>query len=339
MQHATIKRMYAYYGLPDVQLLAEQKGYRNTSYPANLANGTTVNLIVYKQEADMRERIRRIHIVSDTLAAHNIPARTSYNPKILQLQTGSTTQYAALYTYLPGHTIPWEAYTKHHIKLVGMAMGRIHAALKDTTLSSPKVVDECAVICERMQAYFSTTGVISALNKKLNLQIDPSIFSFYKTLLQATKQLPGQQMLHMDLVRGNILFNPVRSHDPHVFEEGGYIITGILDLEKTSYGHPVFDIARTLAFLLVDSKYKTPKKIRKYFLQSGYAKRGGGKIPRITFTRNDRSYEVLDQLTTFFLVYDFYKFLRHNPYESLHENEHFVRTYAMLIDQKVIKSL
>lgn len=284
----------------------------------------------------MRERVRRIHRVSEMLAGHDLPVREVYDSRILSLRAHDTVRYAALYTYLPGHTIPWEAYTKHHIKLVGMAMGQIHTALRDSKDTFPSVADEYITICERMQEYFSQTGVISALSKKLSLQIDSGMFDFYRTVLKNTRRLPNQQMLHMDLVRGNILFDKAKKYPKASLKVNEYAITGILDLEKTAYGHPVFDIARTLAFLLVDSKYKSPDKVRKYFLYSGYVKRGGHKIPHITFAKYDIEYDVLEILTTFFLLYDFYKFLRHNPYESLLENEHFIRTRAMLLDQKVI---
>jgi Ser/Thr protein kinase RdoA (MazF antagonist) len=42
-------------------------------------------------------------------------------------------------------------------------------------------------------------------------------------------------------------------------------ITGIIDFEKTAAGPRIFDIARTLAFLLVDCKAKTPAQVTNYF--------------------------------------------------------------------------
>jgi aminoglycoside phosphotransferase (APT) family kinase protein len=119
----------------------------------------------------------------------------------------------------------------------------------------------------------------------------------------------------MDFVRGNILFS-------------GFEITGILDFEKTALGHPIMDMARTLAFLLVDCKYKTEEKVNKYFVQSGYTKRGANKE---TINDDDRGL-----LVEMFLLYDLYKFLRHNPYESLYENEHYIRTKDILVKYGVI---
>ena len=121
----------------------------------------------------------------------------------------------------------------------------------------------------------------------------------------------------MDFVRGNILFA----------EDEKAQITGVLDFEKATWGPPVFDIARTLAFLIVDCKYKDEAKVRKYFLHSGYNKRGQAEFEPT---------ELLEDLLNFFLLYDFYKFLRHNPYESLKDNEHFVRTRDFLLKRNII---
>jgi len=146
------------------------------------------------------------------------------------------------------------------------------------------------------------------MQDKLSLGFAVS-FDRYERLLSGCCRLPDTQQLHMDFVRGNILFEDER-------------ITGILDFEKTAVGHPLFDVARTLAFLLVDCKYKTEDEIYRYFLQSGYHKRGAAKL--------DYYPGLLERLVEFFLLHDFYKFLRHNPYESLNDNEHFVRTVSIL---------
>ncbi len=116
-------------------------------------------------------------------------------------------------------------------------------------------------------------------------------------------------------------------------------VTGILDFEKTAYGHPLFDIARSLAFLLIDCKYKDAAKIRKYFLQSGYAKRGQTTLPLINLHTRDTSVSLLEQLIDLFLLHDFYKFLLHNPYESLARNEHYQRTEQLLLERGLIRSV
>ena len=71
--------------------------------------------------------------------------------------------------------------------------------------------------------------------------------------------------------------------------------------------------------------------MRKYFLGSGYRKRGRGTVAF------DNKQDILEALITMFLTYDFYKFLRQNPYESLMENHHFIRTERMLRDRGVLQ--
>ena len=147
-----------------------------------------------------------------------------------------------------------------------------------------------------MEKYFADDGVHDAMAGKLGLAIFD--VTRIRPALTESINLPAQA-LHMDFVRGNILFD---GHDTSLK------ISGVLDFEKTAWGPIVFDIARTLAFLIVDCKYKDEANVRKYFLHSGYNKRGGNH-----FTPTP----LLEVLVDFFLLHDFYKFLRHNPYDSL----------------------
>jgi len=167
-----------------------------------------------------------------------------------------------------------------------------------------------------MHRYFNDRDVINAAAHKLHVRTIPRDFAH---TLAACQHLPGRQALHMDFVRGNILFEDTQ-------------ISGIIDFEKAAVGSPLFDIARTLAFLLVDCKYKPEDKIRKYFLRSGYLKRG--KTVLTNYTIDGKS--ALDELINFFLMHDFYKFLRHNPYEALEQNEHYIRTKALLLKRRLI---
>jgi Ser/Thr protein kinase RdoA (MazF antagonist) len=194
-----------------------------------------------------------------------------------------------------------------HLKNLGGAMSQMHAILTDHKERLPVAIYDMQQLLSRMQVYFAQDGVRKALVSKL--QLLPPNLDFEK-LLEICQKLPGQQALHLDFVRGNVLFD-------------GKQVSGVLDFEKAAYGHPVLDVARTLAFLLVDCKYKPELKIRKYFLESGYNKRGPQKL--------DVAQNILEELINFFLTHDFYKFLLHNPYESLPQNEHFVRTKALLV--------
>lgn len=327
LQTSILQRVLMAYGLQHAVVGEPQKGYRNTSYPVTLPDRQQENIIFYKSEPGILERIRRTNAVSDFAAAAGLPTRQSHG-RIIRLASRGHEKFAARYSYLPGHTIPWEAYTKGHIKLLGLGLAKLHQALAHCPVQLPKVTDEYSNILSRMEGYFSNPDVQRALAKKLQLSVPTDIFKKYQRILATCAQLPGQQPLHMDFVRGNILFQPAQPDDQ--LSINGLSISGILDFEKTAHGHPLFDVARTLAFLLVDCKYKQPEKVHKYFLQSGYIKRGGQNLPRQT-------YPLLKELTNLFLLYDFYKFLRHNPYEYLHKNEHFIRTKHILLRHKLVE--
>lgn len=326
-----VKKALRAYGLPIKKVGLAQKGYRNTSYKAVLTNGVMVNLIIYKAEPNIVDRINRLNTIGSIAAASNLPARVSQDPRILQITDNTHTRYAALYNYLPGATIPWEGYTKHHIKLLGAAMGALHKTLNtEPQHTLPLVTTEQTELNQQMRTYFTESGVQHALRNKLQLQPPTEIFDTFESILHACTKLPNQQPLHMDLVRGNILFDAAGAYK---LQDGPIAISGIIDFEKTAFGHVVFDLARTYAFLLVDCKYKTEEKIYKYFFVSGYQKRGRQPLPVITY----KNKSILHELTNFFLIHDFYKFLRHNPYEYLAQNEHYIRTRDILIARKLLE--
>ena len=275
-----------------------------------------VNLIIYKREPGILAKIQHANYVSNYAALHGLPARQSISPRIAQLQGVNSVAYASLYNYMPGTTIPWEAYTMKHLKQLGATMGKLHVTLKPLPRRNmPLIADENRALLKRMRDYFATDGVRTAVASKLGLSVTST--PQLQSAIDACAQLPAQA-LHMDFVRGNILF------DNGV---DGPAITGILDFEKTAWGSPLFDIARTLAFLLIDCRYKPEAKIRKYFVQSGYQKRGQNIF---------QASQLFENLIDFYLLHDFYKFLRHNPYESLEQNEHFVRTRDFLLKRNII---
>lgn len=315
MSKELVTRILQQYGLKPLTVREVQKGYRNEAYAVDLADDTVRNLIIYKREPDILDKIKNANYVADYLAGHGLPARKTADPRITRLQGAGLIKYAALYEYLPGTTIPWEAYTMDHIKQLGAVMSNMHATLKPLSQKDlPFVIDKCRELLKRMEKYFAEEGVHDAMAGKLGLAILDT--TRFRPALTESINLSAQA-LHMDFVRGNILFA----------EEGEPTITGILDFEKAAWGPPVFDIARTLAFLIVDCKYKEEAKVRKYFLHSGYDKRGQSDFEPT---------QLLEDLLDFFLLHDFYKFLRHNPYESLKKNEHFVRTRDFLLKRNIL---
>lgn len=305
------------YGLEPLTVDNAVSGYRNKSFAFLTSNSNKYNLILYKREPGMLAKIKNANYVSNYLAASGLPSRASADPRILKLAGNDHESYAALYIWLPGHTIPWEAYTMERLKQLGAAMGKMHNQLaKLGRARLPLAIDGLLELAGGIDRYFSEAGVKSALERKLGLKVGFDR-EYYAKIFNQLALVKNQHPLHLDFVRGNVLFAP-----------GSPEATGILDFEKTAWGAPVLDLARTLAFLLVDCKFKQPDKVHKYFLISGYKKRGGGTLPRP---------ELLNKLVEFFWLHDFYKFLRHNPYDFLYENEHFVRTLDFLLAADLVK--
>jgi Ser/Thr protein kinase RdoA (MazF antagonist) len=326
MDESLVARVLNLYGLGYLWILPSEKGYRNKIYPIELQDRKIIQLTFFKNEPGILDRVQRADEVSEYVSSYGLPARVRFDKKTIQLSNQNRRVYAGLYTYLPGNTIAWEAYTKTHIKLLGQTMSDMHAILaRQEFANQTNVIDESKSLLARIDKYLSSDDVKMALLKKLDITINVDFLKYHK-LLDGCAELPGQQQLHMDFVRGNILFAPASSTD--ICQLDNLAITGILDFEKTAVGLPIFDVARTLAFLLVDCKNKTPDKVWKYFLHSGYRKRGATKL-----TYNNL---LLRQLVEFFLLHDIYKFLRHNPYESLNENEHFIRTKYIMSEYGMI---
>ena len=333
MNEQIIARIINTYGLNWAKLLPVEKGYRNESHPFITAGGQIANLIIYKRELNIVQTIRLANRTSNFLAERGFPVRRTLDPRLLCLNVNSWRRYAGLYNYLFGQTIPWEAYTKQHLKLIGAMLSNLHDELKSLPPAGyPAVTDQYLNYWLAMKQYFTDPGVKASLSRKLSLSIDGRALKQTKLILLASRQLLHQQVLHLDFVRSNILFTTSqRANQPT-----DLIISGVLDFEKTAYGHPLFDIARNLAFLLVDCKYKTEAQIRKYFLLSGYQKRGSSHLPHVKLRGDNSATNLLERLIDIFLLYDFYKFLKHNPYENLADNEHFLRTRDQLLTRQMI---
>lgn len=316
------------YGVKYAEILDVQKGYRNKSYPVRLQDGSLVNLIYFKQATDSLDKIKNADSVAGHASSYKLPIRTRFDSRIIRL---TDDYYAGLYHYLPGQTIEWEAYTKKHIKLLGWSMAALHKAVKNYPHPLPHVTDEYRQIFKRVDKYFKDQRVLDAIRRKLSVELQFDFLPIYQ-MLDGCNSLPDKQALHMDLVRGNVLFKKAEKADPYAI--GDMAMSGIIDLEKVAYGHPLFDIARTTAFLLVDCP-KPKHKIYKYLLDSGYRKRGQINLQPVIIDGKD----LLEELITMFLIYDFYKFLRQNPYQSLKDNFHYTQTTKALLERGALVRL
>lgn len=322
MEEAVVRRILAMLNIRYVKIDMVSKGYRNSSFPVLLPNGDRLNVIIYKQEPSILDRVRRADAVSAFLAQTGLPTRVPHSD-IIKLSGPNGQRFARVYNYLPGVTIPWEAYSMKHLKSLGATLAALHAALaryQGDANPSLSVITESRDLSKRLSVYFASQGVKQAMDQKLGLAVAASAIPQANFALSnpSLASLPTQS-LHMDFVRGNVLFRP-----------GTPDICGIIDFEKTASGPRIFDLARTLAFLLVDCKYKEPYKIKKYFIASGYVKYGGQQL-------SGQELRLLAVLTRFYLLHDFYKFLKHNPYETLYLNQHYLRTRDFLVKDGIIK--
>ncbi|GAC1386833.1 MAG: hypothetical protein NVS1B7_7000 [Candidatus Saccharimonadales bacterium] len=280
-------------------------------------------IIIYKAEAAIEQRIRRTNQLGLLLHDGKIPIRYPLDPRIITFKTQNGVRCAGLYNYLEGATIPWESYTMNHLKLLGWSMSDLHVEMNSIQLDFPSTINEYLHLINEWTDYFKQAGVQKALVSKLKLQLTDK-HKMMSNMLRQCNQLPCQ-LLHMDFVRGNVLFDT--SNDNYQYRLSNYSVSGVIDFEKASCGPVVMDVARTLAFLLVDCKYKSESAIRRYFIDSGYNKRGHSRV------EIDKTMESMIEL---FLLHDFYKFLQHNPYESLAKNEHYARTKLLLIKRGLL---
>lgn len=307
------------YGHKLLAYLGSDSGYRNVSHFFQTSGGERLNFILYKNEPGVVDLIERTNSLGRHVAERGLPVRQPVDSRIIRVGV----RYGSLYGYLRGQTIPWEAYTMKHIKLLGYGLAKFHEAARGYEGDLPNVEDVYLDINLRMAEYYGETDVREATRSKLGLYISLPDFN---DILRTMKRHDSRQALHMDFVRSNLLFAETGE-----LAVGSVAMSGILDLEKAARGHVLFDVARTLAFLLVDCD-RPEEKTRKYFLLSGYTKRGEGRLDEINYQGKD----VLESLLDMFLFYDLYKLLRQNPYEFLLENHHYRRTVAVLRARKVL---
>ncbi len=347
ISHDLLNHILQKYGLDlaNWKINQPESGYRNTVISLtphnNQVNDQKIALIIYKNDKNILKKIKLANFVCNQLATMGWPTRQTIGEKtsaIVKIKSDSQARYCCLYNYLHGETISWESYSQKHIKLLGQVLGFLHKDLVKIGVNSPFLADDVLLILEEkieeMYNYFSDNGVRSALEQKLKLQVNIDCRRQFLPLIKQLKKIEFQQLLHMDFVRGNLLFckqnNCQFVQDSRLIFDNNkksnqqLVICGILDFEKVAYGPREVELARTLAFLLVDCKYKLTNKIVKYFLHSGYIKRG---------EQRNLELDIIFRLVHYYLFQDFYHFLLHNPYESLPQNEHFRRTLKLLLIQ------
>ncbi|MEA3357347.1 MAG: phosphotransferase [Patescibacteria group bacterium] len=311
-----------------IRLENSNQGYMNTCIQVSLHNPTqTYIAIIYNRPRYSTDQSRIIlddaYKAAKYLHDHGLPCRipilTKRKKRLIKFSMEDTKSehIMGLYNFLPGNTLPWESYTRRHLRALGKCMAEMHRLLKDfphQTTSLPRWSDYLRNDYSKLKSYFQKNS--PAIKKKLSLQVN------IKDCTELTKSLhpkslhpkSHEQTIHYDFVRGNILF----SSEKHILT---YPITGILDFEKAMIASTAVDIARTLSFLLVDCKYKSDQEIITYFLKEGYVALGKANSPR---------FDQLNNLMIYFWLRDLWKFLTGNPYNDLHLNYHYTETVRRL---------
>ena len=87
MREAIIQQIARQYGLPDTVVLSTEKGYRNESHPLLLADGRRANIIVYKNEPGILQKIRTANQTANFLAARGFPARRGAGRQLFSYDT------------------------------------------------------------------------------------------------------------------------------------------------------------------------------------------------------------------------------------------------------------
>ncbi len=297
------------------------QGYMNFVFPFTLKNAHEAKKYVavfynasrYSSAVDLA-KLEACEQVAGKLATAGLPARTAVlardGRKFCKYAFRGENNFFALYEYLPGEALMWESYTRRHLYALGATLKQIHVALKNETgLELPQWRKYLPSDSAKITKYFQVNSKI--IKTKLKIELNTEKFQKILKSMQADKTT---QVIHGDFVRSNVLFSSEKRAED-------YEITGILDFEKCMYAPAIVDIARTLAFLLVDCKHKSESEIVYHFLIRGY---GANDYPKYI------SLYHLKEFLLYFWTRDLWKFLTANPYESLHQNYHFTATVKYL---------
>jgi Ser/Thr protein kinase RdoA (MazF antagonist) len=325
-------------GSTKVTIHEYSQGYMNHVLQVDI-NAARYVVVIYNS---MRYRgqsgvdfISELSRISEYLNAKNFPARRAILAKrgvfvsqMLLEGQNSNPHLVGLYEYLPGNTLEWDGYTRRHLRALGEKMGQMHNLLSEYNSGKrPSAIQEWPEYFERDNKRLMTYigKHTKSITKKLQLKVHLNeVEKLIKTLGQQIGEIPlRSQLIHCDFVRGNILFSETKLNNT-------YPIIGVLDFEKMLYGPVIVDVARTLAFLLVDCRYKTEAEILKYFLHEGYIVLGKGSVLSVL---------ELDPYMVYFWLRDFWKFLECNPYEDLKKNYHFNKTVEILMEKKLLSAI
>lgn len=329
-----------------VSIKKYDEGYMNTCLEISLHRDNKVqqkfigifyNSNRYNSDED-KKRLEQAYLVAEYLDNNGIPCRTPIRTKSqetlikIELDNSVNKNYFGLYKYLPGKTVPWESYTRRHLRALGLYTSQIHKLLSDYNQKISHFQKWGSYLhkdSKKLLKYFTKNQ--NPIVSKLGIDIN---YKKLNKIIEKLKNLQNEQIVHYDLVRGNILFSEEK-------QQLIYPITGILDFEKTMLANPIIDIARTYSFLLIDCKYKNDEEIKRYYFDQGYKqeepKKGKLEIDNIPSKLDSET--KFAQLVNYFWYRDLWKFLTSNPYESLDRNYHFRQTVDRLVQNRYVTML
>lgn len=334
-------------GAAKIEIRELEQGYMNTAFTVavldelSLQKGRKFVVVIYnvnRYNDQSKKFLTQTYQAASALERSGLPARTAVQNFKSQLISevkfsDGKIRLIGLYRYLPGSTIPWEGYTRRHLRALGRTMAEVHKIWSKYDGESSDIPcwgNYLESDCESMFGYFNANEnfIKNKLKVKLNSERGKQTINELRGVrIEVNSQCDLYQLIHCDFVRGNILFSDQK-------KDQTYPITGILDFEKVMHGPREADLGRTLAFLLVDCKYKTRQEIDQYFLREGYLL----KIDQ-SESYSKLSFNKLQTYINYFWMRDFWKLLQCNPYEDLSLNFHYGKTLQELKKQKLILSI
>lgn len=205
-------------------------GIRNAVFLVKLPREKFV-LTIYKPDPEVEQRVKRSLEIFSFLHSRGFPVPEMMRTKDGGLYTSKDVlgarRFVSLHHYIYGRRI--FPYREEQIFGVGKVMSRLHHTLRE----------------------FPNREHPAEISAIKDLVLDKALGT----------------VLHMDLARGNVLF-----------DETGEKITAVLDFEQATWGPPVVDVAKSLAIISKDNRELSFERIKEVFIEgynSGPEKLGG----------------------------------------------------------------
>jgi len=132
MRPEIIKLVLDKYEIGYTSVLSAQKGYRNLSFPVVL-DDITINLIIYKREPGILNKIRNANTAGEFLFAAGLPARHPYSSKN-QIKIRKQSALRLPIQLLNRQYDCVEDYAMDRLKSLGHTMAQMHNSFEGLSL-------------------------------------------------------------------------------------------------------------------------------------------------------------------------------------------------------------